>query len=107
MRWLLFGLVLAAGAARAQSVERCVEARVGGDVAYSCLNDSFARLVDRAHTPEAMNTLTARSPAPAIGSFNRSATAERMGSAFGHSVVSQRPGPPVYADPLLSGARSR
>jgi hypothetical protein len=85
----------------AQSTQRCVEARVGGVVAYDCLNDAWRALAEQAHTPLAMNTLTARSSAPQVGTFNRSATAERMGNSFGHSVISQRPPPPVYANPVL------
>lgn len=99
---ILVMLLLATGA-RGQSTDRCVEARVGGEVAYSCLNDAWARLVDRAHTPAVPGTLGATSPAPAIGTFNRTATAERMGSAFGHSVISQRPGAPIFVTPPLGG----
>ncbi len=102
MRLLVPLLLLLAHAASAQT---CVEARVGAEVAYGCVNDALARLAQTAHTPLGMNTLGATAPAPAVGTFNRTATAERMGDTFGHSVFSQRPAPPVYAAPLIPGAR--
>lgn len=94
-----------ARAAVAQDSQTCVEAQVGTERAYSCVNEGLARLAQQAHGPLATTTLRADSPAPAVGTFDRAATAERMGDTFGHSVVSQRPPPPMFAMPLLPAGR--
>lgn len=104
---LVVSVFLHIPSAHAQSVDRCVEARVGGQVAYNCLNEAWKQLAAQAHTPLAMNTLTAQSPATQTGTFNRSATAERMGNTFGLSAISQRPPPPVYVSPLTGGFTPR
>ncbi len=80
--------------------DTCIGVQVGERQSYDCLNAALARLTAGSHLPQLTATLGAASPAPAVGSFNQSATHERMGNAFGHSVVSQRPPRPVYVTPL-------
>ncbi len=67
----------------------------GTDRGYACLNQWIARQVPNRPLPGA-DTLTANSPSNAVGTYNQAATKERLGDAFGHSVVPQRPPPPVY-----------
>jgi hypothetical protein len=103
---LIAAAVLALGGeARAAWGQTCVQAQIGTEQAYSCLNDAFARLAGGAHTAPANGVLSAGSPAPAVGTFDQAATAERMGNAFGHSVIAQRPPPPVFALPFTGPAR--
>ena len=91
-------LVLFGGGARAQT---CVQAQVGSEQAYSCLNDSLARAAAAARGAGPPGVLSARSPAPAVGTFDYAATAERMGNGFGRSVVAQRPPLPFFAAPTV------
>jgi hypothetical protein len=85
--------------------QTCVQAQVGGEQAYSCLNDSFAHLAQGAKASAGLGVLSAGSPAPAVGTFDHTATAERMGNAFGRSVVPQRPPAPSFGMPLIPGGR--
>jgi hypothetical protein len=91
--------------ARAQQPERsniCVDVRIGSVQQYDCLNQQLMRQVQQQKpSSEATGTVTAGSPAPAVGSFNQAATQERLGSNFGKSAFPQRPPPPVFAMPLM------
>ena len=102
----IISAVFAQAEAHAQTPtgETCVQAQVGAEQAYSCLNDHLARLAGSAHAAHAA-VLSAQSPAPATGTFSYAATAERMGNAFGHSVTAQRPPPPFFAVPFIAPAR--
>ena len=99
-------LICLSGPVHAQSSpassETCVDVRVGTDQSYSCINAALGRAAAQARTPVNPGTLSATSPANQVGTFNRAATAQRMGDAFGRSVISQRPPPPVFASPLLN-----
>jgi len=101
---MIVGAVCAQAKAQTPTGETCVEAQVGTEQAYSCLNDQLARLAGTAHGGYAA-VLSAQSPAPATGTFSYAATAERMGNAFGRSVIAQRPPPPVFALPFIPPTR--
>ncbi len=104
MRSLLLALTLAALAPlqtyAADPGGTCIGAQVGEHQSYDCLNESLARAAVRAHAPVVTGTLSATSPAPAVGSFNQTAVQERMGSNFGKSVLPQRPPVPVFLSPI-------
>jgi len=80
----------------------CVDVRIGGEPTYGCLNAELARIIPpRSFSAGAELPVPANIPAPAAGTFNQAATAEQMGTAFGHSTRPQRPPPPVYSSPLI------
>jgi hypothetical protein len=99
-------LALASVPASAQSRGTCVDVRVGNERSYACLNDALAKAARQVHGDPDLGTLSVTSPPQALGGFDRAATAERLGDAFGHSVIAQRPPPPVYVSPLLAGPRA-
>ncbi len=72
--------------------ESCVDVQVGTAESYSCLNQKLGAEAVQAH---AANTgeapYDARSPSQVTGQFNESATRNRLGANFGHSVTPQRP----------------
>jgi hypothetical protein len=82
----------------------CVDVTIGGERSLACVNQQLSRSIPPRNftagsdLPQAGNVT-----APAAGTFNQAATAERLGTSFGHSVVPQRPPPPVYSAPLLPG----
>ena len=102
MRVVLLTLTVVAGPAWGQGTQTCVDVRIGEQSSYGCVNDAMAHLTEQAHGPQVTATLGATSPAPAVGTFNRTATAERMGNNFGHSAFPQRPAPAVYGSPLFT-----
>lgn len=81
----------------------CVEVEVNGlrSLAYDCLSQQLAAASGKAglalHAPG--EAIERQSP-NRLGLFNRSATAQRMGNAFGHSVRPQRPEHLGAATPL-------
>jgi len=72
----------------------CVDVHIGADQSYGCLNQELRHTAESASRAMIAPDVRAGSPAPATGTFNRTATQERLGNAFGHSVVPQRPAPP-------------
>ena len=80
----------------------CVDVRIGQDSYYSCLNAELSRLAQQSHTPPAVPSIAATSPAPEVGTYNQAATRQRLGTAFGVSAIPQRPPPPVFSNPLVS-----
>jgi hypothetical protein len=99
------GLLLVAGSgARAEDQARartCVDVRIGTDAYYDCLNGELRNLVPGQRLSSRDTPWPATKPANEVGTFSLPAVRERMGTAFGHSVVAQRPPPPVYPPPLL------
>jgi hypothetical protein len=91
---------LMAGHAVAQSPV-CVDARVGTASSYNCLNRDLQKQVVIQHQGGADVSIDARSPAPAVGTFNQTAVREHLGSNFGKSAVPQRPSAPVFTSPLI------
>lgn len=80
----------------------CVEVRIGNEPTYGCLNAQIERLIPQRRFEAGSDLpVPANIPAPAAGTFNQAATAEQLGTSFGHSTKPQRPAPPVYASPLL------
>jgi hypothetical protein len=78
-----------------------VDVTIGGERSYACINQQIARTIPpRRFTAGSDMPVTANVPAPAAGTFNQAATAEQLGSAFGHAVQPQRPPPPSYPAPL-------
>lgn len=112
MRPWLFGIPLGcclmmSGAAVAASpgsgaADACVDVMIGGESTYSCFNQQIARSIPpRRFSAGSDLPVGANIPAPAAGTFNQAATAEQLGTAFGHSAVPQRPPPVSYPAPLL------
>ena len=84
----------------------CVQVRIGtGQLSdFRCLNELMEQFVaqqgiKQAAVLAARDGVTSLAP-PQVGLFNKTATHERLGSAFGHSAFPQRP-PVVYHIPLL------
>jgi hypothetical protein len=109
MTWLALGVLATApsGAASAadDAEQVCVDVRIGTEASYACLNDRLRQVANQSHFVANPAEVTVTSPAPAVGTFNQAATAERLGNAFGHSVYPQRPAPPQFPNPLVSGRR--
>lgn len=80
-------IILSGGPGRAD--DSCINVETTGDQAldFSCLN---RRLTNKVPSPEdlpsAAPPLDATSPSIAVGTFNESATRQRMGNAFGNSA---------------------
>jgi hypothetical protein len=102
---LVIGLLSAATStqpARAADApsQTCVDVRIGDQRSYGCLDQQLARQAQESHAPAAIPSLSATSPALAVGGYNQGATHERLGTSFGHSVIPQRPPPAQYPSSL-------
>jgi hypothetical protein len=96
-------LLLALHAAQAgepAAGQSCVDVQIGGVQSYGCINQEMRHIAETAPRMTIVPDVQASSPAPATGTFNRAATQERLGNAFGHSVVPQRPAPPPLSPPF-------
>jgi hypothetical protein len=71
--------------------ESCVDVQIGAAQSYGCINQQLRHIAEDAPRLNPVPDVGASSPAPATGTFNRAATQERLGNAFGHSIVAQRP----------------
>lgn len=71
--------------------KECVDVMVGSTQSYGCLNRELQRLTNDSRRTNALPDIRVDSPAPATGTFNQAATHERLGNAFGHSLIPQRP----------------
>ncbi len=82
------------GCADAQpSHDTCVDVQVGTAQSYDCLNQKLqatARQTPKLSSDNAA-PYNANSPGNVTGQFNESATRNRLGSNFGHSVTPERP----------------
>jgi hypothetical protein len=74
--------------------QTCVDVKIGSAQSYGCINQELRHIVESAPRLVAVPDLHAGSSASAIGTFDRTATQERLGDAFGHSLVPQRPASP-------------
>jgi hypothetical protein len=108
--WAAVGVLLSTAPTHAQpaaagaptDATSCVDVQIGTDRYYSCLNRQWARMVPPTRFSSSADApYSATSPAPQVGTFNQAATAERLGSNFGKSVVPQRPPPAVFSSPLI------
>lgn len=86
----------------------CVRPGAGGDEAidYGCLNKALAlRAAPAPGIAAVIGGVAAQAHVPSrIGTFSYSATAQRMGSAFGRSATPYRPPPTAFSRPI-TGAR--
>jgi hypothetical protein len=106
---LLFALVMTGSLASlpalsqtAQTKQSCVDVKIGMEQYYSCLNRQLQSGIGQHRFTSRDAPYSAASPDPEVGSFNEAATRERLGNAFGHSVIPQRPPPPNFSSPLVS-----
>lgn len=83
--------------------QTCVDVAVGSAQSYACLNEQLAAIARQTQRASSANSapVTATSPSNVTGQFNESATRNRLGSNFGHSVTPQRP---AYTPPLITAA---
>ncbi len=95
-------LLVVAAAPPGDGRTSCADVTAGTDHGYACLNQWLARQA-KPRIPPGADTLGVTSPANAVGTFDQAATKERLGNAFGHSVVPQRPPLPTYTSPLIPG----
>jgi hypothetical protein len=80
----------------------CVEVRIGTEPSYACLNALIAKAIPQRRFAAGSDLpIAATIPAPAAGTYNTAASAEQLGTAFGHSTQPQRPPAPRYPAPLL------
>lgn len=79
--------------AQPRNERSCVDVKIGQEQYYSCLNQQLATLVPNHRTTAADAPLGINSPITALGGFDQAAVHERLGNAFGHSIVPQRPNP--------------
>lgn len=93
------GMVIGGNPPSSSSLERCVDVQIGGDNAYSCLNQKLKREVDRTNPSVAPPTLNARSPDVAVGNVNEAAVREQYGSNYGRSAVPYRPPVQTFVPP--------
>jgi hypothetical protein len=89
---------LSSGPARAQPAtpaQSCVDVQVGSAQSYDCLNRQLAQDAQKTHAGATGPALPydATSPSNVTGQFNESATRNRLGANFGHSVTPERPSP--------------
>jgi len=70
----------------------CVEVRIGQDSAgrLDCFNRALRAEVDKA-TPTVASDATSGTPPTRLGLATPAAAKERLGNAYGHSLVPQRP----------------
>ena len=94
-------LVVGTPPVAAPPVQTCQTVTAGSAQSYACINESQRELVEHQKQALGASVPNANSPAPQLGLYNQAATREQYGSAFGHSVIPQRPPPPVYTNPLV------
>jgi hypothetical protein len=87
----------AAPPAPAPTQQTCVDVAVGTAQSYDCINQALAEDAAAAHRPSSATDApyAATSPSNVTGQFNESATRNRLGAAFGHSVTPERPAAPI------------
>jgi hypothetical protein len=87
----------------------CVDVRLGTEATgyLDCLNAELRDIVEQQQGRQQVTQMAAQGSLPIAptqaGLFNQTATAERLGSNFGKSVLPQRPPQPVY--PVLPPPR--
>jgi hypothetical protein len=87
------------GGPSAPTFERCVDVQIGGDNAFSCLNQKLKRQVDQVNPSLNLPPLDARSPDVRVGNVNEAAIRQQYGSNYGRSAVPFRPPTPTFAMP--------
>lgn len=124
---LFAGVVATVTAAQAQSVPQpvilppvkveaapsCVDVQVEGarSLSFDCLNQNLKDAAqDHGAAPPAVTAkdVTGSGAPTTVGTFSHTATSIRMGNAFGHSAIPQRPPTPSFTSalvPHIAGAR--
>jgi hypothetical protein len=98
--------VTAADTTPTKASNLCVDVRIQGDNTryLDCLNAEFNREVAKQADREALLQTAIANSQPhsptQMGLFNQTATHERLGDAFGHSVIPQRP-VVTYINPMI------
>jgi hypothetical protein len=81
----------------------CTDVQVGSAESYNCINAQLGALAHNTQRPSSADApLTASSPSNEVGTFNESATRERLGPNFGKSGAPYRPAfvpPPTFGSP--------
>jgi len=85
------GTIIGGNPPSSSTLERCVDVQIGGDNAFSCLNQKLKREVDRTNPSLSPPPLDARSPDVRVGNVNEAAVREQYGSNYGRSAVPFRP----------------
>ena len=91
----------------------CVDVQVEGarSLSFDCLNQELKDAAqDHADTAPAVSAkdVTGTGAPTTVGTFSYTATSIRMGNAFGHSAIPQRPPAPSFTSalvPHIAGAR--
>ncbi len=94
MRVACLLLILAGPAiAQQQTHDTCVDVQVGSAQSYDCINQRLKAAAQAAPrtSSDTAAPYNATSPSNVTGQFNESATRNRLGANFGHSVTPQRP----------------
>lgn len=90
--------------AHANDKDSCIDVEVDGvrSPSYACLSQKLQPAAGPTGTdPRLSSEAIVNRPSNQLGTFNRAATAQRMGSNFGTSVYPQRPEMPTYHSPLV------
>jgi hypothetical protein len=82
----------------------CTDVQVGTAQSYDCINAQLGAVANSTQrfSSDANAPITSSSPSNAVGTFNQSATANRLGQNFGKSVTPYRPAytpPPAFGTP--------
>jgi hypothetical protein len=89
-------------AAGADGPATCTDVQVGSAQSYNCINAQLGALAHATQRPSSTDApLTASSPSNEVGTFNESATRERLGPNFGKSATPYRP---TYVPPPTIGS---
>lgn len=103
--WPLTALLLSLPAMGETAPAPCVEVRIGGDRAFDwqCLNARLSQQVETEKTRQAQGAAALAASQPSgsteLNLFDEAATAQRLGSSFGHSVIPERP-VEIFRNPL-------
>ena len=112
-RWAvvwLWAIGAPVGALAAEEPASCVTVEVNGErvLPLECLTRKLSPPAPRAGggpSPELAAQRIAQRPAHELGQVNQAATQHRMGNAWGHSVIPQRPPVPPPAPPRIPDGR--
>ncbi len=77
----------------------CVDVKMGDEQYYNCINRELQQYTT-GRRASALDAPGLDQSGPALGVFNQAAERERLGTAFGHSLVPQR-APHTFAPPAL------
>ena len=96
-------LVLGPAVASTQPADQdCMRVQAGLAVSYACINRQQRALVERHQAQLAGGVPGPRTPAPALGIYNRAATQEHLAAPFGSSVAPPHAPSLSYTNPLIA-----